>query len=71
MIVDGEVPALALPHAQFAADGPATVGWILVELDGAYLRDTFLPELFLRDVGREYRLEVTDGQRSLYQSDSE
>jgi signal transduction histidine kinase len=41
-----------------------------VELDAAYLRDTLFPELFLRDVGREYRLAVTDGQHSLYQSDS-
>lgn len=70
VIVDSGIPALALPHVQFAAGGPAAVGWFLVELDAAYLRDTFLPELFRRDVGREYRLEVTDGQRSLYQSDS-
>jgi signal transduction histidine kinase len=69
-IVDSGIPALALPNVQFAAGGPAAVGWFLVELDGAYLRDTFLPEVFLRDVGREYRVEVTDGQRSLYQSDS-
>jgi signal transduction histidine kinase len=68
-ILDGEVPALALPRVQHAAGGPAVVGWILVELDGPYLRDTFFPELYLRDVGREYRLQVTDGQRSLYQSD--
>jgi signal transduction histidine kinase len=69
VIVDGEVPALAIPRAQLAEDGPVIAGWILVELDATYFRDTFCPELFRRDVGSEYRLEVTQGRRSLYQSD--
>ena len=54
ILVDGKVPALALP----LPDGEG----LLVELDLNFIRETMLPELAVRELGQDYLVRIADAR---------
>ncbi len=58
--VDGSVPALAVPRSRpnLGGDG-SPPSWLIIELDRAYIEDTWVPELIAREFGENYDVTVT------------
>ena len=55
--VDGSVPAIAVAEGRPDADGGG--GWLIVELDSAYIQETWIPELIEKNFGSSYDAQVT------------
>ncbi|MFM2126285.1 MAG: hypothetical protein RL328_2736 [Acidobacteriota bacterium] len=60
--LDGSIPAIALPRVRPAGPGDDTpLDWWIVEFDRAYMVETWLPELVMRDFGADYHVQVLNG----------
>jgi len=58
--VDGSIPALAVPRVRLNQNGDgAPLSWLIIELDRAYILDTWVPQLIEKDFGPDYEVAVT------------